>query len=284
MKFRGPVRHQTGVDKELFLTTRCMIILAHLVMSQRCFLEEDDWKVEPWANNGEPKSAMDLLLDHFCDLPGILEDLKNLQDSSFTPEDCFATSTIVGITLVGVRIKNLVERLYEWRVKWEESFSSTYFSVNRNALRDMNVVQLDAYPFPTAIFFTEPMRVAELCLYNSILALLHRIWRKISASLMLPSPFEGHSSWKPHLSILLAPGQGSLQDIVAELCRLVYYQFASYPGQTGSIQLMFPLQVAYRSAEPGSKEAHWLYMVISHVADVEGFKAVRYSQSTTSIL
>ncbi|PTB38293.1 hypothetical protein M441DRAFT_82465 [Trichoderma asperellum CBS 433.97] len=114
----------------------------------------------------------------------------------------------------------LFERLYNWRVKWEQDFSHTYFNVRLDILKELNVFEFDFYPFPTAIFFTEHDRVTEICLYNAMLLVLHQMCRHIPTS-MRPTlaSYENVSSWT-HPSILLAPGNGSVEDIIGEFCKL----------------------------------------------------------------
>jgi hypothetical protein len=176
------------------------------------------------------------------------------------------------------RIKALFERLYDWRVKWEQDFSHTYFNVSVDTLEQLKVFELDSYPFSTATFFTEHIRVAEICIYNALLLLLHQACRNLPTSIRpTVMSYESSYSW-PQPSILLAPGDGSVEDIIGEFCKLVYFQLLSYPGNTGAVQIMFPLQVAYRNVNPESLEAQWLYKIISHIADRCGFNAVRFNE------
>lgn len=176
------------------------------------------------------------------------------------------------------QIKALFEKLYNWRVKWEQDFSHTYFNVGSDMLKGLNVFEFDFYPFPTAIFFTEHIRVAEICLYNAMLLLLHQACRELPASIRPTlASYKDGNSW-PHPSILLAPGNGSVEDIIGEICKLVYFQILSFPGNSGAVRIMFPLQVAYRNVDPKSREARWLYKSISHVADCCGFDAVRFNE------
>ncbi|PON23755.1 hypothetical protein TGAM01_v207402 [Trichoderma gamsii] len=273
IKFRGPQAHRDGPGKELFLTTRPSIILAYLIRRQRCFLEEDAWKTVPWADNPNSKTSMDCLNDIFCHLPGVMEDLQvPLQHAAVVQE-----AKISDIILC-FQIKALFEKLYDWRVKWEQNFSHTYFNVGLGSLKDLNVFELDSYPFPTAIFFTEHLRVAEICIYNAMLLLLHQACRQLPDSIRPTVASYGNSYPWPHPSVLLTPGDGSVEDIIGEFCKLVYFQLLSYPGNTGAIQIMFPLQVAYRNANPESREARWLYKIISHIADCCGFNAVRFNE------
>ncbi|KAL6890872.1 hypothetical protein GGI43DRAFT_415005 [Trichoderma evansii] len=273
IKFRGPQLHRDGPGKELFITTRPSIILAYLIRRQRCFLEEDAWKTVPWADDAGPKTSMDCLIDIFCHLPGIMEDVQAPLTSAAIVEE----STISDIILC-FQIKALFERLYNWRVKWEQDFSQTYFNVGLDILKELNVFEFDLYPFPTAIFFTEHIRVAEICIYNAMLLLLHQACRQLPASIK-PTlvSYDNTYSW-PQPSILLTPGNGSVEDIIEEFCKLVYFQLLSYPGNSGAIQIMFPLQVVYRNVNPESREARWLYKIISHIADCCGFDAVRFNE------
>lgn len=257
----------------VFIAADTYEILAYLIRRQRCFLEEDAWKTVPWADNPNSKTSMDCLNDIFCHLPGVMEDLQvPLQHAAVVQE-----AKISDIILC-FQIKALFEKLYDWRVKWEQDFSHTYFNVGLGSLKDLKVFELDSYPFPTAIFFTEHLRVAEICIYNAMLLLLHQACRQLPDSLRPTVASYGNPYPWPHPSVLLTPGDGSVEDIIGEFCKLVYFQLLSYPGNTGAIQIMFPLQVAYRNANPESREARWLYKIISHIADCCGFNAVRFNE------
>ncbi|KAK0763429.1 hypothetical protein N5P37_002806 [Trichoderma harzianum] len=229
------------------------LILAYLVRNQRCFLEEDAWKVVPWANDPTSKTTMDCLVDIFCHLPGVVEDMKALKASTGATEELS-----VSYIILGFQIKALVARLISWRIKWEEDHSNTYFNVGWDILQQLGVAYLDSYPFPTAIFFSEPIRVTELCMYDALLILLQQLWKQLPDYVGLTSPFDEVNSCWPQPSIFLAPGNGSAEEVVGEICKLVYSQFLSHPGKGGALHVMFPLQVAQRSISSESLEAQWL--------------------------
>lgn len=236
----------------------------------------------PWAKDPDSKDTVDYLLDILCDIPGILEDMKLLQE---TP-GLFDNLPVIWMAL-GLRITSCLDSLYLWRAKWENDFSNAYYPVGLDALRDFKLVELETYPFSTAIFFTEPGRATELCLYNSMLVILHRACRKVpssTVSMVKPSiqPFGNHyRGSRPN--VLLAPGEGSMKEIVCEICKMVYCQLSDYPGSTGALHLMFPLQVAYRNIDPKSHTAEWLSTVLSHVADVHGFEVVNFARNSTDV-
>ncbi|KAL1961529.1 hypothetical protein VTN77DRAFT_1634 [Rasamsonia byssochlamydoides] len=250
---RGPYRHQTGLEKEIFRMTRSVIALGHLVERKRCFLEQDVWKTLPWALSPGTKSVMDYLLDILCDVPGILEDADLLQQNSGGAP--------------------------ELRRMWERQFSNAHFLVEIEQLGNVGVGKMEHCPFSTAVFFNEPIRVNELCVYDALLLILFRVGD--SLGLPFTSPPYG-SLQQPDCCLpnpstgLLLPGQGTVRDIAREICRMVPYTLLSYRGNAGAVMLAFPLQVAYRSVDENSAEAAWLDHVISHIADVRGFGAVKY--------
>lgn len=251
-------------------------VIGHVVRNKRCFLEDDAWKLVPWASDPNTKEPKDYLIDIFCDVPGILDDLNSLRETSVSTEESFETCTHLGL-----QINSLFKRLFQWRTDWGAQFSDTYFSVGRSTLEDLKVVHLDTYPFSTAIFFTEPIRVAEICLYNTVLAILHKAWSSIPTSTTVTPCFDAHAGeFNP--TILLPPGKGSLRNIVGEICRTIYCLLLRFPGQTGALRLIFPVQVAYRSVEPSSEEAQWLSKIISHIAHSHGFESVKYFQTPHS--
>ena len=226
----------------------------------------------PWAQDPTSKTTADYLLDIFCDMPGVLGDMSALDGLSSS------TDRPLPYVTLAFRIKALLEALFTWRARWEKDYAITYFHVGREALKALRVAHLDYYPFATAIFFTEPVRVTELCMYNALLILLQRAWEHLPASIRPASPCsDGMHVWSQP-SILLAPGNGSVKDAASELCRLVYYQLVSHPGNSGAIFIMFPLQVAYRSVDADSPQRQWLSKLARHIADGYGFHAAKYSE------
>ena len=236
----------------------------------------------PWANDPDSKDAVDYLLDVFCDVPGILEDMKLLQDTPIAQGDL---STIW--RAVGLRLKSCMESLYRWRAKWELDFSNTCYPIGLDSLRDLNAIWLEIYPLSTAIFFAKPTHATGLCLYNSMLVLFHRALAKLPSSIVpiaTPNvPPLGNYCRGSNPRVLLAPGDGLVEDIICEICRIVYYQLLSYSTSSAALRLMFPLQVAYRNIDPRSDIAEWLSKVISHIADVHGFGAVKFAQNSTRV-
>ncbi|KAL1986153.1 hypothetical protein VTN96DRAFT_6805 [Rasamsonia emersonii] len=144
---RGPYCHQTGLEKEIFLVTRSIIAIGHVVERKRCFLEQDVWKTTPWALSPASKSVMDYLLDILCDIPGILEDADLLQ------QNFGSASELRGI--VCQRLGSCVQDLYSWRWQWERQFSKSHFLVEMEQLQDIGLEQMQRCPFSTAIFFNE---------------------------------------------------------------------------------------------------------------------------------
>jgi hypothetical protein len=257
-------------------------VLAHLISNKRCFLEEVAWKVVPWANDPDSKNIVDYLLDVLCDVPGILEDMRFLQETPIAQQN-----TLAMWAPLGLRIKSCMENLYRWRVKWEEDFSNTYYPMGLDSLKDLMVVHLETYPLSMAVFFTEPIHGTVICLYNSMLVILHRALARLPLSVVTTAipdiPPLGNYYRGLNPKVLLAPGEGTVEDIVCEICRMVYNQLSSYPGSSGALQLMFPLQVAYRNIDPQSPTAEWLSKVISHVADVHGFEAAKYVRNSSVV-
>ncbi|KIM92768.1 hypothetical protein OIDMADRAFT_62242 [Oidiodendron maius Zn] len=277
VKFRGPHRHQTGIDRDLFLAVRSSVALAYLVRKKRCFLEEFAWKIIPWAANPGLKNSTDYLFDIFCDLPSIMEDINILQGSPVASD--YSTTPLW--KALGDRIMTCLQSLYQWRVEWQEKFPETYYPVGLDRLRDMKAAQLESYPFSIAIFFTEPIRATEICLYNCMQILLFRALDRIPRSVV---PKMTPSSLYPrgiiHMvnpSLLLSPGEGSIETFTSEICRMVYFQLLSYPGSSGAMQLMFPLQVASRNVHPESRTSKWLTGIIALVADGYGLGAVKFA-------
>jgi hypothetical protein len=95
------------------------------------------------------------------------------------------------------------------------------------------------------------------------------------------STISGYSLQRTSPGVLLSPGEGSVEQLACEICRMIYYQFSSHPGITGTFQVVSPLQVGYRNVEDTSSSARWLAAVIAYVSNFHAFEAVRYARNFT---
>lgn len=121
-------------------------------------------------------------------------------------------------------------------------------------------------------------------MYDAILVVLHTCLAKlplptVNKMPVVPPAKNPRRSTNP--TVLLALGDGSVQEIVSEICKMIYYQLLSCPGKSGALYLIFPVQVAYRYVDRNSREAAWLHRIMSHIAEVYGFGSVTYARDST---
>ncbi|KAE8378020.1 hypothetical protein BDV26DRAFT_199045 [Aspergillus bertholletiae] len=252
--FRGPERHMHGVGFALYPTLRQTIAVGYIANRQRCFLEEPAWKTIPWAAKPGSKTLIDDLHDILCDAPGLLEGVDSFRAGGG------------GVTRAELCQKALamLEELYVWRWKWEDTFPDASYVVSVDA--NMQVSTAVPRPFDTVLWFYDFSRAQEVCLYDSVLLLVLRMCELLDC---LPQPVSTERANDP-----LLPMQGTRRDIAIEMLRLVDYHLDCVQGSVGALMLIFPLNVARRNLE-WDTEIAWLDQVMAQIADMHGFEMGR---------
>ncbi|GAB1201080.1 hypothetical protein APSETT444_010467 [Aspergillus pseudonomiae] len=243
--FRGPGRHTHGA-------------IGHIASRKRCFLEEPQWKTIPWAEKPESKTLIDCLHDIMCDAPGLLEAV----DAFLVGGDETAR---IGLCRKAL---SMLEELYVWRWKWEETFpgASYLVSADRNVQGSPLPSTSAPRPFETVLWFHDFSRAQELCMYDSTLLLVLKMYQFLACH---PEPTRKESTSDP-----LLPAQGTRRDIAIEILRMVDYHLDCLQGSVGALMLIFPLNVARRNLE-SDFEIAWLDQAMAHIADTHGFEMGR---------
>ena len=213
----------------------------------------------PWALEPALKTPLAYLYDIICDIPGLMEDARDLQK----PELDTTQRTLSHQTL-SRNIFDHLNQLHVWRSRWKDE--------NRNSCYEIQAPQqLGKQPlFPAVLYFSNPAQAYELLRYNIALILLLRLGVEI-----MGSAFNASSA------VLGLPTESTnLQAISMEICKCVDYCLADN-RKGGGVSLLVALRTAYTAFPPTSRQAKWVDAAISRVEELNGFEINKNIDSYT---
>lgn len=231
---------------------------------RRCFLEHPDWKNIPWAKDPDSKTLNHYLHDILCDMPGLLEDTLNLENSEIISQDYISRHEALSRNIL-IQLRTL----YEWRVTWQEENSNLCYEIPASGARGQPI-------FHTVFHYSNLTSANGIAMYNAILLFLLRLGNRVIGTSFDPSIPALHLSNDTSYDPLLPPGSvQNPRDAALEICRSVDYHLLDSAGNAGAFFLLFPLRLAYLTMDPGSREALWLINVMRQLADTSGFEISR---------
>ena len=231
---------------------------------KRCFLESDEWKTIPWAKDPGAKTPLDELHDILCDLPGFLEDIDRIR--AWDPNE--AGLEDFRASLCSRAVASL-EMLYAWRWDWEQKFPHSSYIVGADQYASQMPRFLPPSPFSSIIWFANPHRSSELMTYNAIRVIISKTLEAVGVQAEMP-PSE------PFVHDPLLPTEGTLHDVVIEICRMVAYHLQPAIRSFGALMLIFPINIALRHLNEEDGEVKlWVEAVMTVLADLHGFELGR---------
>ena len=275
-ELRGPRRHQSIEDRHIFEAARPIIAIKAITDCKRTFLDRTEWLTLPWAQDPDQKSTMNLLIDIFCIIPGLLEDSKSLHsNTSFvwdlttptSPSTASATQFEQDPRLVDLRrrTQECYIKLQKWKEDWDRAYPNAVQSV------DMSVFPPSDLKFPIEIFeyaitFPNFLRANEFQLYNTVIFFLS------SLMLSVPSLSSDDRITSPSVSDLLS----QRWDAASDICRAVPYDLMfEMHGCGGAYLLLFPLLTNLRLFGAESPEGRWIRQVLEGIRNKWGLEGER---------
>ena len=116
-------------------------------------------------------------------------------------------------------------------------------------------------PFDTSLYFTDMFRAYSYCAFNMTLILLFLLYQDLSPDNVQPIEDILPGCWP----------DGSIQDLVRNICRCTEFLCLEKHGSRGFIVLQLPATIAYLATDKSSPEAQWLYNVCKKRARGSGF-------------
>ncbi|KAG5964130.1 hypothetical protein E4U57_005577 [Claviceps arundinis] len=269
----GPEAFQSPSANALYEVKRPFLAISHFVMRKHCFLEFEEWKLQPWAHQPESKLPGSLLMDVFVDIPGIVEDADRLKEEVAKMKMGLTSAEEVDALRTKVQNKVLasIHSLSEYRWKWEDMYPRVCWKTRINAANTLCLDDEGNPLFDTCLNFVGMKRTLEILFYNASRLLLFRLCDLTgvheAASTNLEHVWQRHG---PFLNPLLLPGMGTPEAHALEICRIVDYLMNGDQNYHGAFILLFPLRVAQIQLLSSPKMYNWIGKMLKQFADEKG--------------
>ncbi|EWY83117.1 hypothetical protein FOYG_12969 [Fusarium oxysporum NRRL 32931] len=258
----GPEVFQAQPFLNAFEATRATLLVASLYGKQRLFLEEERWRMVPYARNKGFKTPQSQLLDILVVVPGILQDHEATQ--SMDDDGPNSRAELLE------RVEKQLVALYLWRWQWQarsgnhvESDAGNTPQLNGRAAEALGSIGTSRQS--GRLRLGKFALATELMLYNATLMWLIALYWKIdpvSASARIEAcadaampdePANNYLSFEP----LRRPGGAvTVRDPAMEICRV--FEWVTHHhcrSKEPSFLYLFPMGVAMSvlEAEPETK-------------------------------
>ena len=235
--------------------------VGHIAQRRRCFLEQQEWRTVPWANDvHRPLSSR--LCDLLCEVPGLMEEMDVILESEAEGSDMSIERAILQH-----RIIDVLDRLADLRWLWEAMYPLACAQEPRSD------EQVPPPPFETRLAFENTDRAADVVYFNAVRLLLYTLSDQagLTEGMLLGKE---HSQRDGPVSnpLLLLPGvRGGRIAHALEICRAAEFLMRGNRGSQGILVLLFPLRVAYTHVQHLPRVAGWIRRVLGE-SGTRGFK------------
>ena len=261
LELRGPRSYQSLEERHIFETARLLIVMNAIENCKRTFLDREEWLTLPWAQDLDQKSAMNLLIDLFCIIPGLIEDFKSLHLNTSFVWDLMtlirsSIASVIGqgsgLTKLRRRTQECYIKLQKWKEDWDRAYPTAVQAVNMSYFPPSDL-KFPIEIFEHAIIFPNFLRAIEFRLYNTMVFFL--------VSLMLS--ILSLSSHDRIMSFSVSDLLGQRWDAATNICRAVPYDLMfEKHGCGGAYTLSFPLLTCLRLFGANSPEGKWIKRVL----------------------
>ncbi len=277
LEMRGPHAFVASANNSLAHTllesSRFLIILASLAVSKRTFLSRDEWKTIPWwwwsSSNGKSpdgpqasKSAADLLLDIFADLPGLMEQRERERERARKRKQgrgherrCDEAEDLYDLRTKASKVLN---DLLAWRRVWDSSPEGQITTKDSAAvLSSRRAASPSQFFDSTVLSFTSTHAATYTCLYDAALILAIELFLTSTTpgvSQAFPPPPTPPSSSSSSSRLFEEKEEDddarmrSLSRTAAvEICRSIPFQLSRTSSLTGQFLVLYPLRMAWKA-------------------------------------
>jgi hypothetical protein len=256
IELRGPKRHCSLFELQIFSTMRESICIKAMLDRKRCFLEKEEWKTIPWSLHPEEKSMVRWVQDIMCDVPGLFEDYDNLFVSDMSPE-----KYKLRFESLKANINHHIRLLSDWRALWEQTYPSICHEQAPLFLQS---------PFSTVLHYQDLEAVNGLMLYNALYIRIAQLGMRLMGSNYDYQQVAIHPEFDCKNRLLKPPGV-SLYDAAIEICRSIEYHLSPPHEGAGAFFIIYPLKKANDELLSGSAEQEWLKTMTTNLALKTGF-------------
>ena len=160
LQMAGPKSFQRPLLRAAFSSCLATLVTVGLLQKMRLFLEQEDWKHDPWASSPTSKSNQDRLVDVLVAVPGFLQDQQALR-TEYEP----------GLKQNLIRkVLHQLDTLFRWRWQWDVEHPSAAKELTRIGYGAKGL-----YIPPEAgnsLQYTAFSEAVEISLYNAVLLCL----------------------------------------------------------------------------------------------------------------
>ncbi|CAO2653383.1 Nn.00g027940.m01.CDS01 [Neocucurbitaria sp. VM-36] len=226
--------------------SRPSIILAAIVLHQPTILATSDWKIKPWLQYPERIDSLKALFDILADCAELFVLRDQLTSSSVTDPH-------FGMLLQ--KSNNIIYNLQEWEQHWIHTPPHTCTEIpsppTAPILKDTSGQLTPAWA--TVLQYRSLYHANTLTVYNGTLILA----TKFLQSLMVKMDYFQQCEALQH----------RMESAGLNICRSVDYHLEQSFGEKGSLDLLFPLRMAYDALSKSNPEIGiWIQGVLADVA------------------
>lgn len=263
----GPKKFQREPLRSAFSSARATLITVGIISKRRCFLEDEKWRIVPWALDPASKSEQNHLADILVTVPGMLEEDAKL----FQREDPVALAGLVD------RVLQQLVKLFEWRWQWQERHQFVTWEEPAPASSH----QEEDRPFQSRLAFFDFERATEIALYNAVhMWLIGFLWRivpneagKLIADAAITALAITKLTPTSYLTPLALPGQScTLREVAIEIVRVFDYQcHNSAHCRNSALFYVLPIGLAYSVLEAEPLYRTWIRSILDMSIVTRGY-------------
>ncbi|KIX98551.1 uncharacterized protein Z520_05852 [Fonsecaea multimorphosa CBS 102226] len=250
MRIRGPTRHLSGLDRDVYLAYRHTIVIEAFMRDEACFLAEPQWvemskKIhEDLRNSGVPGERMDIFdlaeefyLEHIF-IPTTLRDAKHLEEARRElPPDLYAAHEEALLARTRLHRANLKSINLRFRA-----------ALKRQGLQTSTMETMDPV-FPKQYVFVNVFVASTHVGYWTIMVMLNLILKGIEKDV---------APEKHELYIM------ENREIARDMCRTAPFMLTS--SFLGPFFIIFALRLCLMVFEPG-QERDWVLRKLHQIGD-----------------
>jgi hypothetical protein len=259
IKARGPHRHKSGLEKQVYLENRTLLVSRAIIAEQRTFLAEPAWKTIPWEDDPKSKDPFDYLLDLAADASGFLEDANNLR-----------LGNLQAMSLPGAQTKyfdlvSKLEKAFETLNAWWRAWANEHMDhcYERPPDKQLDISFDHQGPvFETVLYFNNFWNCYVAICHNAIRIIFLQLWHRLSVAAV---PFDTNLN-PPVEEANPLPLLGISNDMTGlslEVLRATEFCETQAKKFLGTFCLMFPLWAAQKSIRKSPRITLWLHLLPS---------------------
>lgn len=245
MAMRGPQAFMNTPELIFFEGSRQPIIVASISLRRKTILANPEWKSIPWTLHPERKTAMQTLYDILADCP---EKFIRKDRLLATPETVARSGGLI-IKLL-TELSEMLGRLSRWKETWdiihpdafyECSPSSFFVSTPTVPANDGYGTQVPAWT--TILAYKSAYEAIVMPMYNALEIMLVRV----VGAILIYGQLDVEIAMRivPERLLTSDARRRAVYNASIDICRSVGYCLRSAYYATLSLNILFPLRVAY---------------------------------------